>query len=135
MCLIRAMAAPLVMNVFRHCASSRPLSDTNAESMPIHQSSQGMDTRTDHTLHLRDRRLTTVPVGLLLIGVRHPQHRSLVKCFAGDLQPDRQPSRRETAGDRDSWRSRQIKRAHQPQDGLAGGHLAVAYTYVRLSGM
>ena len=46
-----------------------------------------------------------MPGGLLLIGVRHPQHRGLVKWFAGDLQPDRQPSRRETARDRDGWRS------------------------------
>ena len=30
-----------------------------------------------------------MPVGLLLVGVRHTQHRGLIKWFAGDLQPDR----------------------------------------------
>ena len=73
--------------------------------------------RKDHARRhhcLRDRRLASMPVGVLLVGMRHTQHRRLIKGLAGDLQADRQAGRRETAGDRYRRQAREIKRPHEP---------------------
>ena len=66
---------------------------------------------------VHERRLALVPVGLLLVGVRHTQHRGFGEWFAGNVESDRQPRRGETVGDR----SVSVPRAPRHSEAATGG--------------
>src|SRR5215470_2839014 len=59
------------------------------------------------------RRTLLEPAGVLLIGIRHTQHRRFIKGLTGNLQPNGQASSSKPTRYRDGWHTRHIVRARE----------------------